>query len=235
MSALPHHFNPSTESSSRLVAKLQNNSHVLGTTWVSSLVWTVTDLQPLKMAEPMLTKAFPPSLSIRHPAAGFSTLPHGHESKFRLSLRVHGWCEARGPLHFTRPMCARLLWLQGFYCVCLDSGPGTLVSESEMIRREKRGPNSPAPPGFRLLMETNKSKSSYVDAAGQINLEEGVSTSRVLWDKATRSLWPRSPSGFHQVSATLWIMGCHCVSLFIKDAPVFPKEVMKEALKLLIQ
>lgn len=149
----------------------------------------------------MLTKAFPPSLSIRHPAAGFSTLPHGHESKFRLSLRVHGWCEARGPLHFTRPMCARLLWLQGFYCVCLDTGPGTLVSESEMIRREKRGPNSPAPPGFRLLMETNKSKSSYVDAAGQINLEEGVSTSRPRPTESseTRPL-VHSDLAHHQVS-----------------------------------
>lgn len=62
-------------------------------------------------------------------------------------------------------------------------------------------------------METIKGKSSYVNAAGQIKLEEGVSTSR---PRPTES----SDLAHHQLHYELWdvIMS----SLFIKDAPVLP-------------
>lgn len=79
--------------------------------------------------------------------------------------------------------------------------------------------------GCDMLMETKKGKSSYVNAARQIKLEEGVSTSRPRPTESSETL-VHSDLAHHQVSIKsqlhyeLWdvIMS----SLFIKDAPVLP-------------
>lgn len=122
------------------------------------------------------------------------------------------------------------MWSEGpapFYEAYVRSAPvvtGILLRVPWTPARERssqRGPNSLAPPGFRLLMETIKGKSSYVNAAGQIKLEEGVSTSRPRPTESseTRPL-VHSDLAHHQLHYELWdvIMS----SLFIKDAPVLP-------------